>query len=128
MVMRFLSILVVAAVAGAGLTGCTAGYKKAVHSIGLASGPLPTPQSFVTDSRAAQADTYLPVGVTPPARPDRVLSVSERKDLETGLLATPGRQPSPAELKAKAASATKPVPKKPVPPKKPPDSTTSPSQ
>ncbi len=108
--MRILSIIVVAVVAGIGLVGCASNSQPVAHSLGLTSGPLPSPQPFVVDSRGAQSALYPAVGVTPPARIDRVLSMSERKTLEASLLATPGRQPSDAEKKAKAKAARKPVP------------------
>jgi hypothetical protein len=94
--MRIHILFVAATLACIGLAGC-ASDQQATRSVGLTSGPLPAPQAFVVDSRPARHDTYLPVGVTPPARSDTVLSMDQRKALEASLLATPGRQPTPQQ-------------------------------
>lgn len=107
--MRIHLIVVAAAVAGIGLAGCASNSSQAARSLGLTSGPLPTPQPFVVESRPVQREGYMAVGVMPPKRIDRVLTMAERKSLEASLLATPGRQPSPDELKAKAKGGKKPV-------------------
>lgn len=105
--MRIHTFLVVAALAGIGLASCAGGVKQTSTRLGLTSGPLPTPQPFVTQSRYSQPDTYPVIGATPRPRSDRVLSMNERKSLEDSLLATPGRQPSPEELKANAEAKRK---------------------
>ncbi len=105
--MRILSIVVVAAVAGIGLAGCAGSSSQLSRKVGVTSGPLPTPQAFVVDSRPPQGQRYLAIGAIPPKRSDPVLSIDERKKLEASLLATPGRKPSPEELKAKGGK--KPV-------------------
>ena len=76
---------------------------------GLISGPVPEPKSFVKQARHPVPDTYPAVGLTPPTRQDKILTVPERSKLE-------------AELKSyskptAAAAATKPAPKrkKPIP-------------
>ena len=93
--MRIHSFLVVAAVAGIGLASCAGGSGQTSKRLGLTSGPLPTPQPFVTQSRTSQPNVYPRIGALPPPRSDQILSMSERKALEASLLATPGRQPSP---------------------------------
>ncbi|MDQ0393782.1 hypothetical protein [Labrys monachus] len=112
--MRILSI-VVAVVAGSGLAGCAATSRDTAHTFGLTSGPLPQPQPFIVDSRPAGSKVYPIVGTTPPARSDRVLSMEQRKALESSLLATPGRQATPAKPAGKKhkkapAGKHKPVP------------------
>ncbi|CAM5767376.1 hypothetical protein LMIY3S_02140 [Labrys miyagiensis] len=106
--MRFL-VVVTAAVAALALSGCASDTKQAAHSLGLTSGPLPSPQPFVVESRAAQTPVYPAVGVTPPPRSDRVLNQDQRKALEASLLATPGRQPSPSETAQSGKKKRKPV-------------------
>ena len=106
-VMRIHSFLVVAALAGIGLASCAGGSGQTSKRLGLTSGPLPTPQPFVTQSRASQPDVYPRIGALPPPRSDQILSMNDRKALEASLLATPGRQPSPEELKARAQANRK---------------------
>jgi hypothetical protein len=52
---------------------------------GLASGPLPPPKDFVLESRASGPHDYPAVGITPPARTDRILTEPERAKLEADL-------------------------------------------
>jgi hypothetical protein len=111
--MRFLVFVTLATLTATGLAGCAASTNQTAHSLGLTSGPLPTPKPFVVDSRGVVTPVYPAVGVTPPARADRVLSQDERKALEASLLATPGRQPTAAE-KAKKGAKKPVIPVKPV--------------
>jgi len=52
---------------------------------GLASGPLPPPKDFVSESRTSGSHDYPAVGITPPARTDKVLTEPERAKLEADL-------------------------------------------
>ncbi len=109
--MRFPSVLVVAALATAVLAGCAGNTVKSTsRTFGLTSGPLPQPQPFVVESRPAPTKVFPVIGTQPPPRSDRILSMSERKSLEAGLLATPGRQATSPERKSankKAANKRK---------------------
>ena len=108
--MRIFVLLTTVAMAALGLAGCSGSAKQTASTFGLTSRPLPAPKPFVVESRSVQPNVYPAVGVTPPARADRVLSQQERKALEASLLATPGRQPSPGETAAKKAPARKGAP------------------
>lgn len=113
--MRIHTFLVVAVLAGIGLASCAGGSGQTSKRFGLTSGPLPTPQPFVTQTRVNQPDVYPRIGALPPPRGDQILSMNDRKALEASLLATPGRQPSPEELKARS-QANRKVASKRVPP------------
>jgi hypothetical protein len=78
---------------------------------GLVSAPVPQPAPFVVQSRPQMSAEFPAVGVTPPARGDKILSTSERAALEADLKAAAGTPPT-------AAAGTAPVKKrkKPLPP------------
>ncbi len=120
--MRILSIILLATLAGSGLASCAgSSVKTTSRTFGLTSGPLPPPQPFVTQSRPGPTRSFPAVGTMPPARDDTLLSVDQRKKLETSLLATPGRKPTPAKASSKKK---KPVGKPPKTGFFPPDDAT----
>jgi hypothetical protein len=80
---------------------------------GLATGPLPPPKDFVVDSRASGPHDYPAVGITPPARTDKVLTEPERAKLEADLK----RYSSPNAPSTGKTGFSNFVKKKPVKPK-----------
>lgn len=104
---RFCGVALAFGVLG-GCAGDQAPMSTNSRMFGLATGPLPPPAPFVEASRHPVADVYPAVGVTPPTRRDRVLSMEERKKLEADLkrYTDPNAKPSANNL----LKRKKPVP------------------
>jgi len=93
-----------AALGAAGCAGDTATGPSNSRMFGLISGPIPPVQPFVAQARPLVEEEYPAVGVTPPARSDKILAEPDRAKLEASLKSYSG-PPSKPPVKRK-----KPVP------------------
>jgi hypothetical protein len=109
--------LLAAGLALAGCAGDQAPPTPNARLFGLASGPLPPPKPFVVETRSSGPNAYPAVGITPPARTDKVLSEPERAKLEADLKRYSNPN-APASGRSGFSNFTK-KPKKPVPPGQP---------
>ena len=100
-----LFLIGLAAVGLAGCAGDQATGPTNSRMFGLVSGPVPPAQPFVVQARNGVVEDYPAVGITPPARTDKILAEADRAKLEASLKRYSG------------PSAKTPVKrKKPVPP------------
>jgi hypothetical protein len=108
------AVLLAATLALAGCAGDQSPPSTNSRLFGLATGPLPAPQSFVVDARGTAPKGYPAVGLTPPARTDKVLSEPERAKLEADLKRYSNPN-APASGKSGFSNFTKKKPQKPKP-------------
>jgi hypothetical protein len=84
-------------IVGLAMSGCATDSnpqpKSNAKMFGLISGDLPPAKPFVVQARPTVEGTYPAVGVTPPGRPDRVLTPAERDALLRELQAASGQRP-----------------------------------
>ena len=91
--------------------------KRSATLVGIASPTVPA-ADFVRESRTAAPQTYIPVGVTPPARPVAPRNAADAASLEAELDAQRNRSQGFARRPAPKASYDGRIPPRPAPPPK----------